>query len=953
MGPLFGKAWPFHRLSRAPKTVSSSSPFVSKTRGNGSDHFKPIEKKSNRKGPYPGIPGLLQSPISCTQERQLLETGDRSISSQPIHSEGTFQDGNHSFSQIIHQGRGLGSLSRSIGCVFPHSDPSPLPEVPSLHGRTYCFPVPCFTLWPFFGATGLHSSDARLSRPLPVTGYSSDSIPGRLVDSQLFPGSSSQRSGTGYQDSSSSWPSYQPGEIGFPPFQGFHLYRDPFSLQGQPNIRTGRPHLFHPESSIIGLQSPITPSKARSIITGSSQLSSGPGSVRTSSFTSSPNATSSTMETLHLPTIGVDSSLSDVPRSPPLVALGGQVSRSSSPPSAAVLISIHGRQSGGLGCPSRTSRSSGIGHMGGERTFQSHKLVGTGGSFSGSETLFIPSGGKSCSSFDRQYHGSVLYSQARGNSFPSLVSSCVAGPALVSGLSNSSLGQTPPRSSQCHSGSPLQVISPITSGVDSFSRDPLTTISSVGQTTSGPIRNPVECSSAALCVSSSGSTSLGHRRTFSRLDKTVSIRFPPVQSNSTGTSESAFISRVLSDFDSAQLATKIVVSKPSRSSSGPPGPITATSEHAHSRSKQSSSSKPRNTPSSRMEVVRRGVRKAKFSDKVASIVSRARRRSTRKVYDAKWIIFRDWCNRRSVDPTKPSMANVADFLLFLFKEKNLAISTIKGYRAMLSNTLKFGSHASSLGSDPVISELIRSFELERPVSRSLTPKWNLSVVLHSLISPPFEPLSEASIKFLSWKTVFLLTLASGARRSEIHALSMEPQLLRFNNNGSVSLSLQPGFLAKTQLPSVVPSPIVIPSLTAYCGNDDPDRLLCPVRALRQYLKMTSLSRGARTRLFIPLRGTKDISAASISRWIAETIKHAYSSISLSDRELLQVRPHELRALSASWAFVNHAPLEDILQAASWKSHSTFSSFYLRSLSQFSDDLYSLGPLVASQRVISA
>ena len=42
---------------------------------------------------------------------------------------------------------------------------------------------------------------------------------------------------------------------------------------------------------------------------------------------------------------------------------------------------------------------------------------------------------------------------------------------------------------------------------------------------------------------------------------------------------------------------------------------------------------------------------------------------------------------------------------------------------MISNTLKFKT-GNRIGSNPVLSELIRSFEL-----RSLTPKWDLSWVL--------------------------------------------------------------------------------------------------------------------------------------------------------------------------------------------------------------------------------
>ena len=272
---------------------------------------------------------------------------------------------------------------------------------------------------------------------------------------------------------------------------------------------------------------------------------------------------------------------------------------------------------------------------------------------------------------------------------------------------------------------------------------------------------------------------------------------------------------------------------------------------------------------------------------------------------------------------------------------------------MLSNTLKMVPGTPSPGSDPVLSELIRSFELARPVSRSLAPKWDLSVVLRSLTKAPFEPLSQASLEHVTWKCVFLLTLASAKRRSEIHALSVEPHCLRFNKDASVSLAFQAGFLPKNQLPLTMPPPIRIPSLSRQCGKDDPDRLLCPVRSLKFYLKATESTRGSRTRLFLPISGNRDISAASISRWVKATIKFAYDSVSPEDWALLRVRPHELRALSTSWAFLHHAPLDEVLSAAFWRSATTFSSFYLRNFSTEIDDLHALGPLVAAQAVVSS
>ena len=60
-----------------------------------------------------------------------------------------------------------------------------------------------------------------------------------------------------------------------------------------------------------------------------------------------------------------------------------------------------------------------------------------------------------------------------------------------------------------------------------------------------------------------------------------------------------------------------------------------------------------------------------------------------------------------------------------------------------------------------------------PVFARNIPKWNLSLVLHRLTQPPFEPQKEAAFKFLTWKVIFLLALASGKRHSETQAWTLD------------------------------------------------------------------------------------------------------------------------------------------------------------------------------------
>ena len=141
------------------------------------------------------------------------------------------------------------------------------------------------------------------------------------------------------------------------------------------------------------------------------------------------------------------------------------------------------------------------------------------------------------------------------------------------------------------------------------------------------------------------------------------------------------------------------------------------------------------------------------------------------------------------------------------------------------------------------------------------------------------------------KTAFLLALATAKRCSEIHALAMDSNRLRFNqSDDSVSLIVQTGCLAKNQLPSICSDPIVIPNLARICKREHLDRLLCPIRALKFYLKMTRPYHQNRTRLLLPIKGKQDISKSSVSRWISYTIKLAYRKLTNKDFPFLKIKP---------------------------------------------------------------
>ena len=129
------------------------------------------------------------------------------------------------------------------------------------------------------------------------------------------------------------------------------------------------------------------------------------------------------------------------------------------------------------------------------------------------------------------------------------------------------------------------------------------------------------------------------------------------------------------------------------------------------------------------------------------------------------------------------------------KVKKLQPSTIDDYRSAIAD--KLGNSPINVSKDENLTHLLHSFHRNRPKGRRGIPSWNLSLVLHQLTKAPFEPLKKASLKHLTFKTVFLLALGSGKCGREIHA--WRNKNIRQTDWSKVSLYPSPSFLSKNQL----------------------------------------------------------------------------------------------------------------------------------------------------------
>ena len=264
------------------------------------------------------------------------------------------------------------------------------------------------------------------------------------------------------------------------------------------------------------------------------------------------------------------------------------------------------------------------------------------------------------------------------------------------------------------------------------------------------------------------------------------------------------------------------------------------------------------------------IKEQGFSEAVAARIEAPQRGSTRSVYEAKWTIFTKWCLSNQVDFRAPPLKATADFLLHLFQDKKLQPGTIDDYRSAVAD--KLGNSTINVSKDENLTRLLDSFHRDRPKGRRGIPSWSLSLVLHQLTKAPFEPLKEASLKHLTFKTVFLLALGSGKRRSEIHAW-LHKNIRHQSDWSKVSLYPSPSFLSKNQLAKEGPdsvAPVVIPALAPSLDRSlKGDRSLCRVRALRYYLDRTSDLRQNKELVFVSFKKgfDKDISPATISSWI--------------------------------------------------------------------------------------
>ena len=135
-----------------------------------------------------------------------------------------------------------------------------------------------------------------------------------------------------------------------------------------------------------------------------------------------------------------------------------------------------------------------------------------------------------------------------------------------------------------------------------------------------------------------------------------------------------------------------------------------------------------------------------------------------------------------------------------------------------------------------------------------------------------------------------------------------------------------------------PRSFLVKSLEGFVGDLPEERLLCPVRAVRIYLALTStLSPCPRSLLLSHRRPSRVLSKNSLSHFLCQVILDAGA---VDDGALLP-RTHSVCAVAASAAFLRNWSVSKVLEAATWRSNPVFTLFCFRNLSYTLDSSLSL------------
>ena len=873
-------------------------------------------------------PQIFSSILYDSQERREMAPHSEFASTQQVYSSTQIQDGDSTQHTNFSRSRTLGSVNRSEGRISSHSGTSGRSGVPMLLLPETTFSFRSDAVRPLNGTPNFHESNKNprgLSAP---ERHSNLYVYRRLAGGSGLEGPLPHRHALRYSRSSEPRLDCKSRKVQLHPHPNTSLSGGsvrPACRVGVPNRgETGDPYSLGPRS--------LPPT------VGSGTDMAGPSGVHGQYGGSNPILPPEDETYPMAPLVVLPTLVPSVPNvspgygsdpSPPTVVVPRTEPLDRGPVSAtrARRDPHNGRVPHRLGCLHR--RGNGLGALASTVEHVPHKSVGIGGSLTRSNPLLRSSFRSKGSHSYRQHNSCRLHQQARRHTFIPSVAPILA--PFSMGYPGGSLpsGDSPPRDTQRQGGHTV----PPKSDTDHFSGHLRVAAKSVGVPTNPnqvssvsrnrSVRLPDEQPTPTLLQPVPSRVSLEGERPILHMGRSRFLRLPFTGTNSSSANEGNGGQAAIIHPGSPILAVQTMVPQPNQAVGGTPVQAPSVTRPSVITRGEHGPHQPSQPVLSGVALIRESFIQAGLSQEAADLASQGRRPSTLGLYSKRLRLYGEWCSSRTVNPSNATLGEIADFLLYVF---NLGrqVNTIRGYRSAIAAIHSGFADGSSISNSTSLNHLIKGMFLKRPTLRPLIPVWSLTSVLETLASAPFEPLHSCDLKFLTLKTVFLVSLASGRRRSAIQALSASRGHLNFLPHG-VRLIPEPAFLAKNQTVDFLPHPIFIPKISSFSSVRE-DKVWCPVRALSWYVERTKAFRTpSKMALFLTHRAPHDrASASTISRWIVEAISANPQSLTGPGTP----RAHDVRGVAASWALFQGVPLDEILRNAVWKNPNSFISCYL-------------------------
>ena len=653
-----------------------------------------------------------------------------------------------------------------------------------------------------------------------------------------------------------------------------------------------------------------------------------PGEVGQAIYKTTPALFTSVVETKYRRHKRQDSNIAVSEGTHPMVGGGGEfekrdISESTNPTAGSGV----GREQDGLGSVS------GVGGrnkwcLARDRKIKAHQLVRNESSVQRPYLLSREDSSPDHKGEVRQHYGGRIHKQARWDAFDQPMLFSMGDAELVQGSSSHSAGGIHSGENECSGRSVFA--SRIASRMVPMPGGGERNFSDMGDSVHRSVRQFTHKEATNILFEGEGSNGVCDRQHVDQLEGSGGICISTGAIDSAGATEGQ-TGRVQNDFNSTELGETTVDVSANRSVGGRTKKTSSEEKAPKASGTAEVSPRSRNVKLICMEDKRSELRKKGFREESAKLATSDIRSTTCKTYGYKIQKYIDWCNQERIKhPRSSSVASVCNFLTDMFG-KGASAHAISGYISALSKWHR-KVHGKYLCEIEELRNIRKATAIQRPPKKVRFETWNLSLVLQNLTREPFEPMISAPMKFVSYKTVFLVAAATARRCSEIGALSMDAENF-IERPRYIEIGYMPNFIPKNARVNYAGRTVIIPSFREMASCEE-EELMCPVRALKCYVKRSALFRKeGEKRLFVTF-GAGDsqghgASNKTLARWIVETIKHAYSVADEEDCRVLKLNAHSVRSVATTYAILKGVSIQHILEAADWATATTFVNHYFK------------------------